>query len=116
MIYTCFYSFQVVDCVITQDSDVFLYGAKTVYRNFTIKAGSGTVQVYKLADIEEKLSLNREKLVAMSLMCGCDYDQAGVQGIGKEIAYQYLATFSGDVLHRLRNFRNDPVIFIHYKY
>jgi flap endonuclease GEN len=64
-----------VDGCITQDGDCFLYGARTVYRNFSIShqgSFSYSVEEYKTADIEEKLALSRVKLIALSLLCGCD--------------------------------------------
>ena len=35
---TILFLLQIVDGCITNDGDVFLYGAKTVYRNFTINS------------------------------------------------------------------------------
>lgn len=82
---------QMVNAVISQDSDCFLYGAQTVYRNFTIGSCGGSVEVYTLSSIEKKLSLGRNKLIALSLLCGCDYNDNGILGIGKESAMKYLS-------------------------
>ena len=35
-----------------------------------------------MADIEEKLRLNRNDLISLGLLLGCDYDP-GVRGVGK---------------------------------
>lgn len=87
--------------VITKDSDCFLYGAQTVYRNFTISSSGGSFEEYNMSSIEKKLSLGRNKLVALSLLCGCDYNEKGIEGIGKESALKFLATVSdSDVLNR----------------
>lgn len=102
---------QIVDGVITNDSDAFLYGAKKVYRNFTINSGSGTVDVFDMLHIEKRLNLTREKLIAMSLLCGCDYDGTGVHGIGPEQSLKYLSNFRGDILDRFRELKNDRVPF-----
>lgn len=77
--------------MITQDSDCFLYGAKTIYRNFNISSNGGTIEAYSMTTIERKLSLGRNKLIALSLLCGCDYNDKGVIGIGKETALKYLS-------------------------
>ena len=42
------------------------------------------VEVYNMDNIESKLNMNREKLVAMALFLGCDYLPKGVPGVGKE--------------------------------
>lgn len=38
---------QVVEGVITQDSDVFLYGGSTVFRNFTASHKKATAEKYR---------------------------------------------------------------------
>ncbi|XP_065220983.1 flap endonuclease GEN [Planococcus citri] len=97
----------IVDAVISQDSDCFLYGAKTVYRNFTIGSCGGSVEVYTLSSIEKKLSLGRNKLIALSLLCGCDYNDSGILGIGKESALKYLSMCTdSEVLTRLSSWRS----------
>ena len=40
------------------------------------------VDVFDMADIETKLSLNRRNLIALAVLVGCDYDQRGVRGVG----------------------------------
>ena len=102
--------FQIVDGVVTQDSDVFLYGAKVVYRNFNIQGTNGSVEIFKMEDIEKELKLTLEKLIAMSLLCGCDYDDHGVVGVGKERALKFLSSFKdGKILDRLRQWRINKV-------
>lgn len=88
-----------VDGCITQDGDCFLYGARTVYRNFTISHHGPTgcsVEEYKMTVIEEKLALSRQKLIALSLLCGCDYNAKGVLGVGKETALKFLEGLKDD--------------------
>ncbi|XP_037556217.1 flap endonuclease GEN homolog 1 [Dermacentor silvarum] len=96
-----------VDGCITQDGDAFLYGAKTVYRKLCIEDKDPHVLSYKIADIENKLGLNREKLVALAVLAGCDYF-TGVRSVGKETALKLLDKF-GDTgsLERLRDWTRD---------
>ncbi|KAH6941143.1 hypothetical protein HPB50_014306 [Hyalomma asiaticum] len=62
---------------------------------------------YKISDIESKLSLDRERLVALAVLAGCDYF-AGVRSVGKETAVKLLSKFRGTgPLERLRDWTRD---------
>lgn len=80
-----------MDGCISQDSDCFLYGAKVVYRNFcTVTNGTkatsgGSIDEYNMDKIREVLNIGRNKMIALALICGCDYDD-GLSGVGKEAA------------------------------
>lgn len=98
--------FQLVDGCISQDSDCFLYGAKVVYRNFCMStqgncgATGGSVDVYSMEKIEKTLNIGRNKMIALALLCGCDYDE-GVNGVGKEATLKFFKTVrEEDVLQR----------------
>ncbi|CAC5416854.1 GEN1 [Mytilus coruscus] len=84
---------EIVDGCITNDGDVFLYGAKTVFRNFSITSKDPQVEIYSICDIEQKLDLDREKMVALALLVGCDYVPKGVPGVGIEKASKLLAGY-----------------------
>ena len=66
----------------------------------------GYMRVYHGAFIEEKLGLNREKLVSMALLLGSDYTD-GAKNIGPETAMKLLgkdgAISDSNVLERLVN-------------
>ncbi|XP_071452145.1 flap endonuclease GEN [Hetaerina americana] len=110
----------VVDGCISQDSDCFLYGANVVYRNFSAGCkgnASFAVDSYDKVRIQELLGLDREGLVALALLCGCDYQEnssngsRGVAGIGIETASQLIRGLSrmcSSVLSRLQSWRSDP--------
>ncbi|XP_077863489.1 flap endonuclease GEN homolog 1-like [Saccoglossus kowalevskii] len=94
----------VADACITQDGDAFLYGARTVYRNFTINTKDPSVDCYSMDDIEKSLNLNQNKLVALALLLGCDYVPKGVPGVGKENAMKLMQYMGGvDVLQRFED-------------
>ena len=40
--------------------------------------------------VEKKLKLDRRGLVTMALLCGCDYLQDGVKGVGIEKAHDFI--------------------------
>lgn len=110
---TCAYLNYIGRCdgVITEDSDVFLYGARTVYKNFSLDNKSiCTIEEYRMDDIEIQLGYNRESLIALALLLGCDYDQKGIPGVGKEMACKFLHEMNEQnekkVLERLRSWSN----------
>ncbi|KAL5097606.1 hypothetical protein RYX36_001933 [Vicia faba] len=71
------------DGCFSSDSDIFLFGARTVYREICLGDG-GYVVCYEMAEIENKLGLGRDSLIALSLLLGSDYHQ-GVHGLGPVI-------------------------------
>ncbi|CAI8589035.1 unnamed protein product [Vicia faba] len=62
------------DGCFSSDSDIFLFGARTVYREICLGDG-GYVVCYEMAEIENKLGLGRDSLIALSLHLGSDYHQ-----------------------------------------
>lgn len=68
-----------------------------MYRNFNA-SGNGSIEVYRFETIEKKLKIGRNKMIALSLLCGCDYDEIGVIGIGKETAIHFLQTLDDSVV------------------
>ncbi|XP_015113351.1 flap endonuclease GEN [Diachasma alloeum] len=99
-----------VDGCITQDGDCFLYGAKTIYRKFTMagKAGTGgTAEEYSIEKIESMYKLGRNKLIALALLCGCDYTP-GVNQIGQKTALKFFSHFEdSEILRRMKSWRYD---------
>lgn len=77
-----------VDAVVSQDSDCFAYGARRVYRNFSVSnsAGGGALQgsvdCYDADKMFKSNGFGRNKMVALALLCGCDY---GVGACGSSI-------------------------------
>ncbi|XP_031483845.1 single-strand DNA endonuclease 1 isoform X2 [Nymphaea colorata] len=74
------------DGCFTADSDVFLFGARTVYRDIYLGEG-GYVICYEMNEIESKLGFGRNSLITLALLLGGDYSQK-VHGIGQETACQ----------------------------
>lgn len=81
---------KLVDGVISQDSDCFAYGATRVYRNFSVStqgtasASGGAVDVYDMDVIRQTFDIGQNKMIAMALLCGCDYCPEGVGGVGRD--------------------------------
>ncbi|XP_007031407.2 PREDICTED: DNA repair protein UVH3 [Theobroma cacao] len=96
----------IVDGVVTDDSDVFLFGARSVYKN--IFDDRKYVETYFMQDIEKEIGLTREKLMRMALLLGSDYTE-GVSGIGIVNAIEVLNAFpEEDGLHKFREWIESP--------
>ncbi|NWT65993.1 GEN endonuclease, partial [Prunella himalayana] len=87
-----------VDGCITNDGDVFLYGAQTVYRNFAMNSKDPHLDSYTMSSIKEKLGCDRESLIGLAVLLGCDYLPKGVPGVGKEQALKLIETLQGQNL------------------
>lgn len=89
-----------VDGVISQDSDCFAYGARRVYRNFsmsmqgTANAIGGAVDVYDIDVVTKSMDFGRNKMIIMALLCGCDYCPEGVGGVGRDAVLKFFALYS----------------------
>lgn len=81
-----------VDGIVTDDSDVFLFGGTRVYRNMFNTAK--TVECYVLSDLEREFDLDRNKLINLAHLLGSDYTD-GIKKIGPVLALELIAEFSG---------------------
>lgn len=90
-----------VDGVITDDSDVFLFGAERVYKNMFNQ--SKTVECFLLSDLSRELGLERDVLIRLAYLLGSDYVN-GLPGVGPVVAMELLKEFPGkDGLHRFKD-------------
>ncbi|KAG9494621.1 hypothetical protein GDO78_002125 [Eleutherodactylus coqui] len=103
-----------VDGCITNDGDVFLYGARTVYRNFTMNVKDPHVDCYEVSAIKDRLGLDRESLVGLAIFLGCDYIPKGLPGVGRELAMKFIKSLNGEsILQRFYQWRkqfDDPTM------
>ncbi|CZR34144.1 uncharacterized protein FPRO_01425 [Fusarium proliferatum ET1] len=89
-----------VDGIVTDDSDTFLFGGTRVYKNMF--NSNKFVECYLVGDIEKELSLSREQLISLAHLLGSDYTE-GLPGIGPVTAVEILSEFPGK--SGLENFR-----------
>ncbi|KAH9959585.1 hypothetical protein BC827DRAFT_1212397 [Russula dissimulans] len=90
-----------VEGIITDDSDVFLFGGARVYKNMFNQ--SKTVECFFLADFARELGIDREKLVQLAYLLGSDYVE-GLPGVGPVVAMELLKEFPGsDSLHKFKD-------------
>lgn len=86
-----------VDGVITDDNDCFLFGGDKIYKNmFNQKQ---YVECYFMSDIKLKIGLTQDKLIELALLLGSDYTE-GIRGIGPVLAMEIIAEFGN-----LKNFK-----------
>lgn len=98
-----------VDGCLTNDGDAFLYGAQTVYRNFTMNTKDPHVDSYTASSIKNELGLDREALVGLAVLLGCDYLPKGVPGVGKEKALKLIRILKGQsLLQRFTQWSEKP--------
>jgi len=93
-----------VDGVVTEDSDAFVFGGKKVYKN--IFDDQKYVEAYFASDAEKDLGLSHNHLVALAMLLGGDYTE-GVKGVGIVNGMEVLQAFdvSSDVKGGLTMFR-----------
>uniref|UniRef100_A0A0A9DAE9 DNA-repair protein UVH3, putative n=1 Tax=Arundo donax TaxID=35708 RepID=A0A0A9DAE9_ARUDO len=95
-----------IDGVVTDDSDVFLFGARHVYKN--IFDDRKYVETYFMKDIESELGLTRQELIRMALLLGSDYTE-GVSGIGIVNAIEVVHAFpEEDGLQKFKEWIESP--------
>jgi DNA excision repair protein ERCC-5 len=87
-----------VEGIITDDSDVFLFGGARVYKNMFNQ--SKTVECFFLADFARELGIDREKLVQLAYLLGSDYVE-GLPGVGPVVAMELLKEFTS--LHTFKD-------------
>jgi hypothetical protein len=76
-----------VDGIITDDSDVFLFGGSVVYKN--VFNANKYVELYSLDRMETSMGLFRPMLVLLAYLLGSDYTE-GIAGIGVVTAMEIL--------------------------
>lgn len=93
-----------VNGIVTEDSDVFVFGGKQIYKN--IFDEKKYVEVYHASDAEKELDLSTNDMVALAMLMGGDYT-AGVKGVGIVNGMEILQAFPvrDDLKSGLADFR-----------
>ncbi|XP_009468569.1 PREDICTED: DNA repair protein complementing XP-G cells-like [Nipponia nippon] len=86
---------------ITDDSDVWLFGARHVYKNFFSQ--NKYVEYYQYVDFQNQLGLDRSKLINLAYLLGSDYTE-GIPNVGFVTAMEILNEFPGHGLEPLVKF------------
>ncbi|PGG95978.1 DNA excision repair protein ERCC-5 [Blastomyces parvus] len=83
-------SLGLVDGVVTDDSDIFLFGGTRVYKNMFNQVKF--VECYLSNDLEKEYNLDRSKLIQFAHLLGSDYTE-GIPGVGPVTALEILTEF-----------------------
>uniref|UniRef100_A0A7N6BYQ0 Excision repair cross-complementation group 5 n=1 Tax=Anabas testudineus TaxID=64144 RepID=A0A7N6BYQ0_ANATE len=86
---------------ITDDSDVWLFGGRHVYKNFFSQ--NKYVEHYQYSDLQNQLGLDRTKLINLAYLLGSDYTE-GVPEVGYVTGMEILNEFPGPGLEPLIEF------------
>lgn len=79
-----------VDGIVTEDSDTFVFGGQVVYKN--IFDDKKYVEVYHAKDASEEMNLTHDSLIALAMLLGGDYTE-GVKGVGIVNGMEVLQAF-----------------------
>ncbi|XP_045072265.1 DNA excision repair protein ERCC-5-like, partial [Coregonus clupeaformis] len=77
---------------ITDDSDVWLFGGRHVYKNFFSQ--NTYVEHYQYIDLQNQLGVDRTKLINLAYLLGSDYTE-GIPGVGYVTGMEILNEFPG---------------------
>lgn len=80
-----------VDGIVTDDSDIFLFGGTRIYKNMFNAAKF--VECYLASDLEKEYALDRGKLIRFAHLLGSDYTE-GIPGIGPVTALEIISDFA----------------------
>lgn len=83
-------SLGLVDGIVTDDSDCFLFGGTRIYKNMFNQAKY--VECYLTSDFEKEFDLTRQKLIGIAHLLGSDYTE-GLPGVGPVTALEILSEF-----------------------
>ncbi|KAL9042359.1 MAG: hypothetical protein Q9214_003805, partial [Letrouitia sp. 1 TL-2023] len=83
-------SLGLVDGIVTDDSDIFLFGGTRVYKNMFNQAKF--VECYLTSDLEKEYSLDRQKLIRVAHLLGSDYTE-GLPSVGPVTALEIISDF-----------------------
>ncbi|PIB00794.1 DNA repair protein rad13 [Cercospora beticola] len=79
-----------VDGIVTDDSDCFLFGGTRIYKNMFNQAKF--VECYLASDLEKEFDLTRQKLISVANLLGSDYTE-GLPGVGPVTALEIISEF-----------------------
>ncbi|XP_059165644.1 uncharacterized protein LOC131948140 [Physella acuta] len=100
----------IVDGVLTDDGDVFVYGAQTIFKGASSYKKGEPTEKYVMSDITSELGLTQRDLVVFALLSKGDFCE-GVQDVGEKKFMEMLKEFKQnlveDALERLKSWKTN---------
>ncbi|KAI8819852.1 uncharacterized protein EV422DRAFT_497342 [Fimicolochytrium jonesii] len=93
---------KLVDGIVTDDSDVFLFGGTNIYKNMFNQ--QKYVEEYTMESVTAGMALTRDKLIQLAYLLGSDYTP-GIEGVGPTLAMEALNLFPGEGLEPLEELK-----------
>ena len=88
---------------ITDDSDIWVFGGRTVYKNFFEK--EKYCETFSLAEVTKHFGLTREKMILLAMLTGSDYTE-GISNVGPVTGMEILAEFVGSGITPLEDLKS----------
>jgi len=83
---------EMIDAIISDDSDIFVFGGKRLFKFAFKKSDDKVVEEYTIDRIRKELGLSRYDLIAMAMLLGSDYTE-GVHNVGPVTAIEVIEAF-----------------------
>lgn len=77
-----------IDYILSEDSDLLTFGANRVLKNFSIR--EETCQIYSIHSILKHLNITKNQFIDMCILCGCDYSPK-VKGMNCPKSFQLIS-------------------------
>jgi flap endonuclease-1 len=91
---------KIVDGIVTDDSDILLFGGNNIIKNFTITT-KNKMQIINLKTILKDFKFTQKQLIELGILLGSDYSKT-VKGIGAITAYKLLQKY-GSIKNIIKN-------------
>jgi flap endonuclease-1 len=80
----------IVDSVLTDDTDVLVYGTPLFI--FDINSSSGNCKMININELLNEFDLSYESFRDLCIMCGCDYN-SNIKSVGQETSYKLIKEY-----------------------
>ncbi|TKR64023.1 hypothetical protein L596_024620 [Steinernema carpocapsae] len=87
----------IIDGCVTRDMNYFLFGGKNMYHidfGYKLVSAPDKVFLFSMDMISETQGLNRNRLIALAILLGCDSYERGIQRVGMVTGLEIIAEFS----------------------
>ena len=100
---------KLVDYIVSDDSDLLLFGSKNIIKNFTVSKNKNMNILY-LNKILKKFNYGLSQLIELGILLGCDYTNT-VKGIGMNRAFNYITKYKN-----IKTLKKNNIVPKNYKY